>query len=971
MQTRFAASTSSSALACLLSSPRPANRARFLSKPNLRLRLVRSMLSVSLALLPLLGTTCLAAVTASPTTVTWNTVPLGSKGGQKVVTLTNGNAASITISSMTLTGTNPGDFQIFSKTCGATLAASASCTANIIFGPTATGTRTATLNFNDSDSSSPQKVALSGTGTSGTGSVTASPSTLAFGSVNTGSSASLSATLSNGTSASVSISNIAIAGANAADFTISSKTCGTSLAASANCTATILFKPAATGARTASLSFTDSAGNSPQTVALTGTGTSGAGTVAASPSTLSFGSVNTGSSASLPATLSNGTTASIAISSIAISGANAADFTIPSKTCGSSLAASASCTATILFKPAATGARTASLHFTDSASNSPQTVSLTGTGTTGGTGSGSITTSPSSLTWGPGSVGSVSSAQTVTLHNSSTAAISISSIALTSTDPGDFNISSNTCGTSLGAGASCLVSVTFKPTAVGTRVALLSATDGASNSPQTVTVSGTGGPPPVQGASVTVDFGSRSGTQVAIPFGVMGAQYLESLPDAASRSTVVNAGFRSSRLRIEMPIVYATTTPTWNSLDGNIRALQAAGVHPIVELVDTPTWLQPSPLLCPSSATTSVPKDVNMWGQLAASIVAHLDKTFPGVVLDYEIWNEPNTAGLCSNNKLSDYLSIYAGSAPLMKNQAKADGASIRVGGPATAGVGMPSLMTDPRTAPYVDFYSYHIYLAGPLQIKAGMTWNGTGGTPSLLSMILNPGSGEQARFLQASNNVKLAKTPLGAKTPIYFDEYNDDWSFGADCCRNSPTYSPLFNGLVVAQMFNSVYAGASQVPSKMVYYAAGRTPFCLLGVVSSAMNCAQTGGPIAPYPQLYTYQLISGPGYLDLVDGGHMASSVTLSSAAKSQGLVATGFYTATSESILIINPTGVSFSGVTVQASNSGLTSPNASLFTMNSSNTKLSSWPAFLVPVTGGSQATFDIPPYSVLGISIRGN
>jgi hypothetical protein len=139
-------------------------------------------------------------------------------------------------------------------------------------------------------------------------------------------------------------------------------------------------------------------------------------------------------------------------------------------------------------------------------------------------------------------------------------------------------------------------------------------------------------------------------------------------------------------------------------------------------------------------------------------------------------------------------------------------------------------------------------------------------------------------------------------------------------------------------------------------------------------MDCARTdslGSPIAPYPQLYTYQMISGSGYLDLVDGGHMASSVTLSSSAKSAGLVATGFYTATSDSILIINPTAMSFAGVTVQASNAGLTTHTATLFTQNAANTKLSSWPASVVPVTNGSQITIDIPPHSTMGISFRAN
>src|ERR1035438_3556147 len=111
-----------------------------------------------------------------------------------------------------------------------------------------------------------------------------------------------------------------------------------------------------------------------------------------------------------------------------------------------------------------------------------------------------------------------------------------------------------------------------------------------------------------------------------------------------------------------------------------------------------------------------------------------------------------------------------------------------------------------------------------------------------------------------------------------------------------------------------------------------------------------------------------AAPGYLDLMDGGHMAKSITLSSSATAQGLVVTGFYTATTNSILVINPTASSFGGVTLQISNSGLTSPQATLFTLNSANMKIGSWPISLVAATNGPQATFDIPPYSVLGMSL---
>ena len=120
---------------------------------------------VLLALCALPGMSCLAAATVSPTSLSWVSVVVGGRGAQKVVTLTNSGTTAITISSIALSGANPGDFVIFSKTCGTSLAAAASCTANILFAPTVTGARTATLSFTDTATNSPQTVAVSGTGT--------------------------------------------------------------------------------------------------------------------------------------------------------------------------------------------------------------------------------------------------------------------------------------------------------------------------------------------------------------------------------------------------------------------------------------------------------------------------------------------------------------------------------------------------------------------------------------------------------------------------------------------------------------------------------------------------------------------------------------------------------------------------------------------------------------------------------------
>src|SRR5205823_83725 len=88
----------------------------------------------------------------------------------------------------------------------------------------------------------------------------------------------------------------------------------------------------------------------------------------------------TSSSAARSITVSNSGTGMLSISSIAVTGANAGDFS-QTNTCASSIVAGGSCTIAVTFSPQAAGARSASITLTDSAANSPQTVALTGTGT--------------------------------------------------------------------------------------------------------------------------------------------------------------------------------------------------------------------------------------------------------------------------------------------------------------------------------------------------------------------------------------------------------------------------------------------------------------------------------------------------------------------------------------------------------------------------------------------------------------
>lgn len=115
-----------------------------------------------------------------------------------------------------------------------------------------------------------------------------------------------------------------------------------------------------------------------------------------------------------------------------------------------------------------------------------------------------VSLSSSSLTFGNQTVGTSSTAQSVTLTNGQTIALNVTSIAAS----GDFT-QTNNCGTQLAAGASCTISVTFTPTTTGTRTGALTVTDDAGNSPQTASLTGTGVNAVLSISPTSLNFGNQ------------------------------------------------------------------------------------------------------------------------------------------------------------------------------------------------------------------------------------------------------------------------------------------------------------------------------------------------------------------------------------------------------------------------------------------------------------------------------
>jgi Glycosyl hydrolases family 39 len=436
-------------------------------------------------------------------------------------------------------------------------------------------------------------------------------------------------------------------------------------------------------------------------------------------------------------------------------------------------------------------------------------------------------------------------------------------------------------------------------------------------------------------AQVSVDYGSRSSSSAKpIPPGIISAQ-LGFLQSSVGLTLLNRAGFRQMRLDAQLSNVFRNnSTPDWTVIDPVLQSLQQQGFQALIVMDYTPGWLQQTPNPCPAGTSSyhSPPTDVNRWGGLAAQVVTHMNTAFPNLVTDYEIWNEPDIPnGLCApddTTRLNDYLAMYAAAATQMRQAANSK--PIRIGGPVVVnnpGLWIPALLSNSSTSGLVDFVSYHKYLGFTNLINAGMTWDGANGTPSLSSLIHNFGDS----YGQIAGFVRHGSQPNPSSTPIYLTEYNDDAAFSPDCCRNDPTFSPLFNVMTVASLMNSIYSGAQGVPSRLHYFSASTPPpgfFCLVGVLDPNLDCSSSG-PLQPYPQYYAYQLLAGSNFLNMAAGGNMAVSLSLPS-----NLQGFAFYTAAGDALVLVNPSSTDATGVGLTLQNPGSVSSNGVLYLLNGS-------------------------------------
>jgi Chitobiase/beta-hexosaminidase C-terminal domain/Beta-propeller repeat len=443
------------------------------------------------------------AITVSQLAVNFGNQPVGVSNSPAAIYISNQSTSNVYGFTYTLGGTNASDFTMKPNNCSTALPAKsvysgqASCALLVAFSPakTSLGARSATITLGFTGAGSPIVIKLSGTGIADAPGVALFPNPLNFSTTDVGSKSGAQAfSITNTGSANLTITKLALT--NTVEFAISSDACtGKAIAPAGDCLVYVTFSPTLGGNRSGSITVTDNSGGSPQTEQLTGFGY-GIPKAVFTPSSESFGNQDLGTTSAMKnVVLSNPGTDTLKLSSLTIAGTNPGDFK-QTNNCPATLAPAATCTLTVSFAPEAVGSRSASIVATDNANNvagSTQSDGLSGTGV----GVPKVGLSPASLTFAAQALHTTSTGQAVTLHNGGTGSLLIASITLVGTNAADFAIPStgNTCAGSLAVNASCTVTITFTPSATGSRSAALLFTDNnglVTGSQQSVGVTGTG-----------------------------------------------------------------------------------------------------------------------------------------------------------------------------------------------------------------------------------------------------------------------------------------------------------------------------------------------------------------------------------------------------------------------------------------------------------------------------------------------
>jgi 6-phosphogluconolactonase (cycloisomerase 2 family) len=448
-----------------------------------------------------------------PSPVNFPDTVVGATSAMQTLTATNTGNSDVTFTGpVPLGGANPGDFSynIAGSSClgngfnpVVVFHPGQSCNVQFAFTPTAAGARTATFLLRDDATGNPQTVTLTGNGIAATKILTLAPSDqLKFPDTLVGNhSVAQSVTVTNAGNAPVQVTGTTFGGPNVSDFQVQPFFCGGppgTVPPGGSCLIVVIFAPSAPGLRTATATVTSDATGSPQTVTLTGNGSSTSLILIPNPPVFPDTPVgHLSPQQTLTVTNIGHTDVQIGATSLGGPNANLSDFQITTNTCVTPtpalLAPGANCTVGVTFNPQAAGPRTATLIIVSDGIGSPQKVALNGRGIPG-----ALSLTPNPLSFAPTPVGRLSAPQTLTITNNGPAVVRFNGFTLGGANAVDFQIATNRCITptsgAISPNASCTIDFTFNPQAAGARMATLTIASDGAGSPQTVNLTGNGIP---------------------------------------------------------------------------------------------------------------------------------------------------------------------------------------------------------------------------------------------------------------------------------------------------------------------------------------------------------------------------------------------------------------------------------------------------------------------------------------------
>jgi hypothetical protein len=307
-------------------------------------------------------------LTASPATVSFGTVSVGSSGSASIQ-LKNTGTASVKISAVSITGS---DFTSSALTLPLTLTPNQAATLTTTFKPTASGSFAGGITVTSNATDSPSQIALSGAGAA-SGALAATPSPVAFGTVPTGATTTQTIHLENSGSAAVTVSSVTTTGTG---ITVSGLTTPRSIAAGTSVNLTASLKLSTTGAAGGAINIASNATGSPLQISWSATGQAAAVTLTPSASSLNFGSVTIGASANQQAVIKNTGNSNATISKIAVTGTG---FVLDGSASSATLTPGQSLTLMVTFDPTAAGTDAGTLAITSNASQPQTAIALAGT----------------------------------------------------------------------------------------------------------------------------------------------------------------------------------------------------------------------------------------------------------------------------------------------------------------------------------------------------------------------------------------------------------------------------------------------------------------------------------------------------------------------------------------------------------------------------------------------------------------